>query len=351
MIENFEKFTVSTTSPHQQRYARQCEAPTFITGRERYRDLFCFKTEVGEEKGREALTRIIDIVNILVLSSERIIDENIDQIAKISVVSSGLMNFFAKPTTSYFKLWEELDKSVLIRQDLTERLVSPSSILWAFLTPTYLEPTEVKRVETLENRVIGLPVVLNKESEVLSAQEDGTVGSQEIIIGDIDRFEPSRDLSGLVKRGHESINELCREAITTVDFAESGTDLFFDRLSDEEISETITLRLERMLATLAYRLIQEGKQSVEIASNGRFSPLLQYEILERILVQPDEYTIFFNLLLNEISDFLDFGGRFAGDWGRLVIKGESLNMELVKGPAQINENWELPSSIERGKLQ
>ena len=155
------------------------------------------------------------------------------------------------------------------------------------------------------------------------------------------RFTPTRELVEHLERGLRAlidVSDLERFGLPNVDIDPS--------LANDELAEVITIRIERMLATLGGREMYSGTKEIAISEHGRFSLRLQFEILDRLPIRPDETTDFFSMLYSEIVAFLKAGGRLGGAWGEVVEHDNELYLRTLSASILTDENWEPVASVE-----
>lgn len=155
------------------------------------------------------------------------------------------------------------------------------------------------------------------------------------------RFVPSEQLVSFTERGVQSLIEAAAEAQTqTPNFPIS------EKPTREELTQSISVRLERMLSTLGKRARQEGHAQLPISETGRFKLSVQYEILDRLPVRPDEGGEFFAHLYSEIVSFLHMGGHLGGAWGEVAERANDLYLMIKPATAIAEESWEPAGDLE-----
>jgi hypothetical protein len=91
--------------------------------------------------------------------------------------------------------------------------------------------------------------------------------------------------------------------------------------------ESIGVRVERMLATLAFRAAAQGQRELRISEDSRFTPLVSRELLHRIPVNIYEATSILDQLHQELQALAD-GPGLTANWGKLSHHPDGLVLEL-----------------------
>jgi hypothetical protein len=125
----------------------------------------------------------------------------------------------------------------------------------------------------------------------------------------------------------------------------SQSDRFLESQTKEELARAFSLRLRRMLSVIGNRQRYGIEDYKHIGAGERFSLEVQYQVLDRIQILPDEATEFFSLLYAELSQYLSYGGKLGGSWGELVLRDGSLEL-MTKPEASVEEPWEPAEVLE-----
>jgi len=157
----------------------------------------------------------------------------------------------------------------------------------------------------------------------------------------LDRFRPTSTLVEYWRRG-------LQDHVVQIPAGEvaSKAKAFLDKHSTADFIEAFAKRFMRMLSVLGNRQRFGIEDFSNFAIGGRFSLRIQYEILDRIQVSPDENTDFFRRLFDELHQHLAGGGTVAGAWGELVAQGASIKMVTTPPEdVEVGEPWEVAKKI------
>ncbi len=97
------------------------------------------------------------------------------------------------------------------------------------------------------------------------------------------------------------------------------------------VQEHIATKIENMFHILGNRVQFGAEKLGRLSYNGKFSPRIQHEISNRIFVGLYEAPEFLNLLYCELVQYLKRGGKFGGDWGKIILDAED-NFVLSVNP-------------------
>lgn len=159
--------------------------------------------------------------------------------------------------------------------------------------------------------------------------------------GDPGPFAPSDQLVKFVERGIRSLEEAAGKIEANI---VRGKPVFTpDR---GELKEIVTVRLERMFATTAKWERHQGETFKAITHNGRFDLPIQFAVLDRLPIRPDEGGEFFATLYSEIVAYILAGGSLGGAWGDVVVRGDELYFNISPAPVRAAEEWEEPAGFE-----
>ena len=95
----------------------------------------------------------------------------------------------------------------------------------------------------------------------------------------------------------------------------------------ERTQAAIGVRVERMLATLAFRAAAAGQSELRLSDRERFTPHVSQELLSRLPINLHAATPILDGLLAELRQLAQ-GSGLSADWGRLVERPEGLFLEL-----------------------
>jgi hypothetical protein len=95
----------------------------------------------------------------------------------------------------------------------------------------------------------------------------------------------------------------------------------------ERTRASIGVRVERLLATAAFRAAAQGERELRIADEQRFLPWMSKELLELLPINRQEATPLLDGLLAELRQFARDQGLTAS-WGKLTARPDGLVLEL-----------------------
>ncbi len=109
--------------------------------------------------------------------------------------------------------------------------------------------------------------------------------------------------------------------------ATAGADPAFSEDAVERTRATIGARLERLLATLAWRAAAEGLGQLRLSDEQQFVPVVGHELLQRLPVAAEAAGTILARLFEELRQFARARSLDAS-WGRLTDRPEGLVLEL-----------------------
>jgi hypothetical protein len=109
--------------------------------------------------------------------------------------------------------------------------------------------------------------------------------------------------------------------------ASAEADPAFSEDPVERCRSAIGARVERLLATLAFRASAEGLRELRLSDEQQFVPSVSRELLDRLPINAPAATPILDRLLDELRQFTQ-GPGLTASWGRLVWRPVGLILEL-----------------------
>ena len=155
----------------------------------------------------------------------------------------------------------------------------------------------------------------------------------------LEEFLVSAEIADFVLRGVQATSEIANRQFAADERWAALADLLPPQdPSTPLLRQAITRRVRRMFRSLASEAREDGSQMRLLAGTSSWSIDVQYEIIERLPIRPDETSEFLRALLLDISMALRSGVRIGGGWGHLQISADG---ELTLAVAPRRELEEL----------
>ena len=154
-----------------------------------------------------------------------------------------------------------------------------------------------------------------------------------------EEFLISSRVTDFVLRGIHATSEIASRQLATDDRWAALADLLPPQdLSALHVRQATTRRVRRMFRSLASQTREDGSKMRLLAGASSWSIDIQYEILDRLPVRPDETSEFLRALLLDISTALKSGVPVAGGWGHLQISADG-ELTLAVAPSREPEDF------------
>jgi hypothetical protein len=153
-----------------------------------------------------------------------------------------------------------------------------------------------------------------------------------------EEFLVSGKIVDFVLRGIQATSEIASRQFAADERWAALADLLPPQdLSTPLLRQAITRRIRRMFRSLASEAREDRSQMRLLASTSSWSIDVQYEIIERLPIRPDETSEFLRVLLLDIWTALKSGVRIGGGWGQLRIGAEGKLMLAVAPRRELEE--------------
>jgi hypothetical protein len=160
----------------------------------------------------------------------------------------------------------------------------------------------------------------------------------------VEEFLVSGQVTDFVLRGVQATSEIANRQFAADERWAALADLLPTQdPSTPLLRQAITRRVRRMFRSLASEAREDGSQMRLLAGTASWSIHVQYEIIDRLPIRPDETSEFLRALLLDISTALRSGVRIGGGWGYLQISAEG-ELTLAVAPRGELEDFARASS-------
>ena len=154
------------------------------------------------------------------------------------------------------------------------------------------------------------------------------------------KFLPTVELVNFWRRGLEAHRAEARRTVRNDPHLR-----FLESQSTGDLRRAFAIRMKRLFSVVGNRHRYGMDDFEAVGAHGRFSLEMQYQILDRIQIRPDESTEFFSLLYTEMANYLSAGGKLGGSWGELVLRGGAIQLSPNKPEDDAGE-WVTPEVLE-----
>jgi hypothetical protein len=162
-----------------------------------------------------------------------------------------------------------------------------------------------------------------------------------------ERYSVSSTVTNFVFRGIRASEEIAKQQLGTdhrwqalereIPAEEFGTDL---------LTSLVTRRLHRMFRSLASAARDGGLLSRSLSNGASWAIDVQYDLIDRFPVRPDETSEFLRALLVDVFQGTRAARRITGGWGEIQIRNENeLVMRIAATPAPHDEAVNSPSTV------
>ena len=162
-----------------------------------------------------------------------------------------------------------------------------------------------------------------------------------------ERYSVSSGVANFVLRGIHANEEIAKQQLGADHRWQAiEREIPAEELGTDFLTPLVTRRLHRMFRSLASSARDEGLSSRSLSNGASWAIDVQFDIIDRFPVRPDETSEFLRALLVDVLEGARAGRQITGSWGELQVRDKNrLFLSIASPPASNDEAVSAPSTV------